>query len=286
MNLHRYPDLIERLAAEHALGLVRGGARRRLEHYAQRDAELRRALDDWQRRIEPLAELSPARVPPASAWQGIERRLGLGGAPSSSASTSGSSSASPSPVREAAAQPTPSQPRRAADAATAAVQPARWFERLSFWRGWAIGATALAALAAVVAMRALLPAGPATSGAPTLAGQHAPGPTRVAVLNDQDAHAVMFVAWDAQHGSITIQRLANAAPPEGRALQLWGVPPAGHPVSLGVLPASGEIRLPVGEQRPEGYAALAVSIEPAGGSPNPDGPSGPVVYVGKLQPVS
>ena len=44
MNLLRYPHLLERLAAEHALGLVRGGAERRLRLYAERDAAIRGVL--------------------------------------------------------------------------------------------------------------------------------------------------------------------------------------------------------------------------------------------------
>jgi anti-sigma-K factor RskA len=254
MNLQRFPHLIDLLAAEHALGLVRGGARRRLDYYAQRDAALRQAIDDWQRRLAPLAEFAPERVPPASVWREIERRIGL-----------------------------QSQPARPV------AEPVRWFERLSFWRGWAIGATALAAVAAVVAMRALLPGQPATPAAPTVANvpsAPAAGVAQVAVLDDQDKHPVMLVAWDAAHDAIMVQPLASIAPPEGRAMQLWAVPPQGHPVSLGVLPATGNAKLAAHAQRPDGYAAIAVSIEPPGGSPNPDGPSGPVVYVGKLLPVS
>jgi anti-sigma-K factor RskA len=259
MNLHRYPHLVDQLAAEHALGLVRGGARRRLEMYAEHDVVLRRALDDWRRRIEPLSEFAPARTPPAAVWTAIERRLGL--APASAA------------AREAAPRPIVPQ-----------VQ--RWFERVSFWRGWAIGVTALAAIAVVIAVRSLLPFGPAAPGAPSVAEQPAPGVSHVAVLNNKDAKAVMLAAWDESHSTVTLRRLADIAPPEGRAMQLWGVPASGHPVSLGVLPAAGDIKLPAGSQRPESYTALAISIEPMGGSPNPDGPSGPVVYVGKLVPVS
>lgn len=257
MNLQRFPHLIDLLAAEHALGLVRGGARRRLDYYAQRDAALRQAIDDWQRRIAPLAEFAPDRMPPASVWSGIERQLGL----------------------QAPRAPQASQARPAA-------QPGRWFERLSFWRGWAIGATALAAIAIVVAMRALLPGQPAQPAAPTVAVSPAPVATQVAVLDDQDKHPVMLVAWDAAHDAIMVQPLAAVAPPQGRAMQLWAVPAKGHPVSLGVLPATGNAKLAAHAQRPDGYAAVAISIEPPGGSPNPDGPSGPIVYVGKLAPVS
>jgi anti-sigma-K factor RskA len=34
------------------------------------------------------------------------------------------------------------------------------------------------------------------------------------------------------------------------------------------------------------YPMLAVSVEPVGGSPNPNGPTGPVVYTGKVIPAA
>ena len=34
---------------------------------------------------------------------------------------------------------------------------------------------------------------------------------------------------------------------------------------------------------PKLLAAFAISLEPAGGSPNPNAPSGPVVMLGKLE---
>jgi anti-sigma-K factor RskA len=45
MNLNRYPQLVDLLAAEYVLGTLRGGARRRFERYADRDASIRRAVD-------------------------------------------------------------------------------------------------------------------------------------------------------------------------------------------------------------------------------------------------
>jgi anti-sigma-K factor RskA len=61
---------------------------------------------------------------------------------------------------------------------------------------------------------------------------------------------------------------------------LWAVPGKGAPRSLGLISASGasvvrKNKLPVGT------AALAVSLEPPGGSTT-GAPTGPVLYVGKL----
>ncbi|MEW6343708.1 MAG: anti-sigma factor [Paraburkholderia sp.] len=265
MNLHRYPQLADLLAAEYALGTLRGGARRRLQRYAEHDVVIRRLLEEWQQRLEPMAELVPARMPSAAVWEAIEQRLGIA----------------------AARGQTPERPPVPAQAAPAA-RPARgWFDNLAFWRGWAIGATALAAIAVVMAVRSLLPSATlAPQGAPTLAQQPEAEVSHVAVLNNKDAQPVMLVAWDEAHSTMTLHRIGDTQLPPERAMQLWGIPASGHPVSLGMLPNSGNGKIQAAQQRPENYAALAISIEPPGGSPNPNGPSGPVVFSGKLVPVS
>ena len=267
MNLHRYPQLVDMLAAEYAVGTLRGGARRRLQFYAEHDVVIRRLLEEWQQRLEPMAELVPARMPSAAVWEAIERRLGIVSA------RAGEVGQQPAPP----VLPTPA-PR----------PPARnWFDNLAFWRGWAIGVTALAAIAVVVAVRSLLPFGAAPSvPSQTVAEQGEAVVSHVAVLNNKDAQPVLLVAWDEAHATMTLHRLGDVQLPPDRAMQLWGIPASGHPVSLGMMPNSGNGKVTSGQQRPENYAALAISIEPPGGSPNPDGPSGPVVFSGKLLPVS
>lgn len=261
MNLHRYPQLVDLLAAEYALGTLRGGARRRLQMYAEHDVVIRRSLEEWQQRLEPMAELVPPRMPSAAVWEAIEQRLGIVTARGTLTSRTPGEQAAP-PAR-------------------------RWIDNLAFWRGWAIGVTALAAIAVFIAVRSLLP----LNGNPTETAQTAAQPaeaevSHVAVLNDKNSQPIMLVAWDEAHSTMTLHRLGDLQLPADRAMQLWGIPASGHPVSLGVLPNSGNGKVPAAQQRPESYAALAISIEPPGGSPNPDGPSGPVVFSGKLLPVS
>ena len=77
----------------------------------------------------------------------------------------------------------------------------------------------------------------------------------------------------------------------GKALELWVLPAPGvnngQPVSLGLLPASGaERRALTAAQRAAlaGAKQLAVSLEPAGGSPT-GLPTGPVLHVASLAPV-
>jgi anti-sigma-K factor RskA len=260
MNLSRYPQLIDVLAAEYVLGTLRGGARRRFERYADHDTAIRRSVDEWQRRISPMAELAEPRMPPAAVWDAIERRLGL--------------TATREAVRPRTVVETPVRPSRSI------------FENLAFWRGWALGVTGLAAVAVVVAVRSLLPSTTAPATAPIVAQQPETAVSHVAVLNNKDAHPVMLVAWDEAHSTMTVHPLGKLELPAGRAMELWGIPASGHPVSLGMLPDSANGKVTAGQQKPESYAALAVSIEAPGGSPDHNAPSGPVVFTGKLLPVS
>lgn len=76
----------------------------------------------------------------------------------------------------------------------------------------------------------------------------------------------------------------RVTPPAGRDYQLWGIHPSG-PRSLGVVRADSSgraiVRLDdVGD--PATLQAFAISLEPAGGSPNPNAPSGPVVMLGRV----
>jgi anti-sigma-K factor RskA len=73
---------------------------------------------------------------------------------------------------------------------------------------------------------------------------------------------------------------------QNRVLELWSVPPDGAPRSLGLISSAGATvvtrdRLPATLLK-GGTAALAVSLEPPGGSPT-GVPTGPVLYAGRLQ---
>jgi anti-sigma-K factor RskA len=76
LNCKNKPELRERLAAEYALGTLRGRARDRMRRWMREDASLARAVAEWEARLAPLAEtVRPARVP-ARVWREIEARLG------------------------------------------------------------------------------------------------------------------------------------------------------------------------------------------------------------------
>ena len=117
-----------------------------------------------------------------------------------------------------------------------------------------------------------------------------------AVLDAIDAQSVSLIrtpdgapelrgrgVWDpaTRRAVIVFEHLS---PPEGRDYQLWGLHPDG-PRSLGVIKSDSAGRAIVRLEDAGDAATLeafAVSLEPAGGSPNPKAPTGPVVMVGRV----
>jgi anti-sigma-K factor RskA len=76
LNLRGRPELAERLAAEYALGTLRGRARTRFRRALEADGALARAVAEWEARLAPLAQGVRAVEPPARVWRAIESRLG------------------------------------------------------------------------------------------------------------------------------------------------------------------------------------------------------------------
>ena len=143
---------------------------------------------------------------------------------------------------------------------------------IALWRSWALAATAAAAALAVYI------------------GITPPSITEtryVAVLNRGEASPSWLVSVDIADKTLSIRPLADVAVPD-KDLELWlvsteKVPPR----SLGLLNARHEISIPISavlrEELPKA-AALAVSLEPAGGSPTGQ-PTGPVLYQGPILPL-
>jgi anti-sigma-K factor RskA len=76
MNFRNKPELQERLAAEYALGTLRGPARARFRRWLREDAALARAVAEWEARLVPMAQTVAPKRPPARVWREIEARLG------------------------------------------------------------------------------------------------------------------------------------------------------------------------------------------------------------------
>ena len=69
------PSLADRLAAEYALGTLRGPARRRFETLLQAHPALRAAVRDWHDRLMPLAASVKPVQPSKAVWLGVEKTL-------------------------------------------------------------------------------------------------------------------------------------------------------------------------------------------------------------------
>lgn len=74
MNYER-PELLDRLAAEYALGTLRGHARRRFEQLLLERPAARNAVAQWQARLTGLAQSVPPVPPPTRIWNWIESRI-------------------------------------------------------------------------------------------------------------------------------------------------------------------------------------------------------------------
>ncbi|TPG72657.1 anti-sigma factor [Pseudomonas arsenicoxydans] len=98
------------------------------------------------------------------------------------------------------------------------------------------------------------------------------------------ANAQPALKVEAHEDYLNVEPLTLAAVDPGRSLELWAIPADGKPVSLGVIPAGGKGRVVLSDTQKALIGkpiALAVSLEPKGGSPTGQ-PTGPVLYQGAL----
>lgn len=145
----------------------------------------------------------------------------------------------------------------------AGQNPPLW-ERLGLWRGFTLAAIASSALLVAV----------------LLLQQNRPLPpdAAVAIIADPAGEPVWVLSTDPDRGLLQVR--AEAVPPiaDGQALELWLLPEQGPPRSLGLLPTAGSKQLTLPG---EALQRLAVSLEPAGGSPTGQ-PTGPVLYQARV----
>ena len=141
-----------------------------------------------------------------------------------------------------------------------------------FWRA-ATGVSL--ALAAGLALFAFLPRPPPPGGEQA----------RFAGALTPMGQSVRFLVETRADGSLSLTSLDGTPPAAGRSFELWALPQgAAAPVSLGVW-QPGQRVMPPQSARPSAQEQLLVSDEPAGGSPT-GAPTGPVLFGGKLVPVS
>ncbi len=147
------------------------------------------------------------------------------------------------------------------------VSPARTDAR-NWWRHFGMALPTAIALAWIAIV--LLPA---------------PGVDRMAVFSDQNAAALWIVSADLDNKILQTTSVNAQAAAGNTSYELWVLPAEGPPQSLGLLRiASAAIEIPISDQLADALehaGSLAISLEPAGGSPT-GLPTGPIVYQASL----
>jgi anti-sigma-K factor RskA len=230
---------LDMLAAEYVLGTLSSAERAAFEHRLSGDAEAKRAVEDWTRRLSPLAAAVEEIEPPAQLWNKIEQNL--------------------QEMRHRHAGP-------AAPLAANGNLAANLHRSVRRWQVAFAAATALAAsLAAFVVYQGRL-------------SVEAPQ-SYVAIVGKTGERPALIVNVDPVSNSAYVIPIATETP-EGHSLELWFIGDGEKPKSMGLLKGQAyRFSLPTRARIEK--AALAVSVEPAGGSPA-GAPTGPVIYSGQL----
>jgi anti-sigma-K factor RskA len=211
------PESLDLLAAEYALGTLRGPARRSFEHRRRREPFVDRRVTAWEERFVLLTLRLKPVAPSADVWSALQRRIG------------------------------------------------------SRSHG------ALRAIAAAIALIAVL-------GFGWVVWQDFRPPRATAEFASATGETLWRVELAARGDRLEVATPGKPDVADARARELWALPEGGAPVSLGLMPVSGEARLALdARQRAALKAAanIAVSDEPAGGSPT-GAPTGDVLYIAAI----
>ncbi len=140
-------------------------------------------------------------------------------------------------------------------------------ENLAFWRNLGLVSTGLAAMLLVLVL---------SSDVMTPAASI----SYVATLTDEKAQTALLLTADSRNRALDVRVITTAQVAADKSLHLWAVPKSGKPRSLGVLADNrGRFALPDNAISAD-VMVLAVTLEPKGGSPDPNGPTGPILYKG------
>ena len=252
-------------AAEYALGVLGQKARAAADKRAETDQAFAASIWAWVLRFESLIGAVAPVEPSAPVWPRIEAAIDRPKA---------------APVAPAVV----SDPEALAAPVAANDASAR---SLRLWRAWAVGASAVAAVALLfVAVRQT---GPGGGHSPVLlAAGGGDGHTLLATLALKETKASAFtVAYDPAQSTLYATPAGDFSIPHARSAELWLIPADGKPRPMGVVDAARPAVMPMPPQfkaLAREKATLAISIEPLGGSTT-GLPTGPVVATGPLAAV-
>ncbi len=142
-------------------------------------------------------------------------------------------------------------------------------EDLAFWRGLGMFSTSVA----VVLISILL--------SKQADQQAVPQNNYVATLSDDKAQAIAVTTGDTKRGQLQVRMVTAQHIAADKSLELWAVGKDGKVKSLGLVADKGIISLPMpANMTADSVPLLAVTLEPKGGSGNPEKPSGPIIFKG------
>lgn len=231
------------LAAEYVLGTLDGAARQRFRRLLRQDPALRREVVFWETRFAQLGlDLSPVK-PPARVWAGLRARIG---------------------------KPLPQTP--------GAKFP--WWERINLWR--AAFAVSSAVAVALLVVLLLIPAPKRPGTAPPSPYASEGSQEYMSLIRNRQHNPLWLFTANIKTGTMSVHVMRGYSVPQGKALELWILPAqkGKGPMPVGMIPKSGVHRGAMPRKMWDALKSahtLAVSLEPAGGSPTGE-PTGPVLF--------
>jgi|GEM_PF-239490 len=233
MNYNK-PELISALAAEYVLGTLKGKARDRFETLKMQHTQIAQSVEYWESQLNNLATFLAPHDPNDRVWQNIKSRIGL---EMQDVAHVKHDVVNISESKQASSD-------RNTDTARSSA-PWQWIS------GLAVAASLVLAVLLVRSIPEVIE--PVQS---------------IAVFNNESAQALWSI--DITASSIFVKTTQRVPKLPANDYQLWIVPKGGAaPISLGLISQLAETVL----AKPDVFdtveiAALAVSKEPLGGSPN------------------
>jgi anti-sigma-K factor RskA len=248
-EIDRDPLPADLLAAEYVLGVLDAAQQRELRLRAARDPAFARLVDDWTRRLAPLADELADVAPPAHAWPRLRTRLGWSPVEARAPSTRGA----------------------------------------GFWKAAAAaGFTAAAVLAVVAVQRPRVGVDDRAPSVATTRGEapsNAMPELPVTQLVADNGRIAYLATVDTLTGGMWLVPVPGSVPAGTRAPVLWLIAPGQKPKSLGYVGASRShwVDVPKAELHAgmQSGWTVAITMEPV--QPvAPQAPSGKPMAAGTL----
>lgn len=243
MRYRDKPELQDRLAAEYALGTLRGPARARFRRWLEQDAALGSRAQEWAARLDPLSQSVQAVRPPARLWRAIQTRLG------------------------------------AAPGGAGLWESLAFWRGL----GLAASGAAASLLFVLVALGPGAPRSAPAPVVLRVPSNEMPATYLAVLSDPKTHKPMLVAAASRSSDQLWVKTLDPSINVPDRSLELWAIMPAGQPPkSLGMVGRGDKTMLPlhaVADRSLGDVPMLAVSLEPMGGSPT-GVPTGPVMYSG------